>query len=161
MAENTFITGVADGAFENALGDLPPWATQVTLEEVAVYLEKSLNIQTQGFRDLIDCCKKKAGAAGGGDSERMKEFNMELDKTLRSMRRKNELDEAERKRLEKQEKTQQEGIATDTMRNALGKAFNNIMGLVVSTGTKVFEAQKQYVVTSNDLFKSVHIIPWF
>lgn len=54
MADNSvFITGVADGAFESALGDLPPWATQHTAESIETILRKTLSLQTKALSQLV------------------------------------------------------------------------------------------------------------
>jgi hypothetical protein len=75
MADNSvFITGVADGAFEQALGNLPPWATDETADRIAGILEKTLKLQTDAFKDLV----KSAGGSGGLSPADAKKFTKSL-----------------------------------------------------------------------------------
>jgi hypothetical protein len=76
MADNSvFITGVADGAFEKALGSLPEWATQDTSEKIQEILNKTLKLQTNAFKELV----KSAGGAGGLSAADAKRFSNSLD----------------------------------------------------------------------------------
>ena len=92
MADNSvFITGAADGAFEKALGDLPPWATQNTAESIEGLLRKSLNIQTKALTELV----KKATA--GDKSPQAKKLNDELDKLVKNLKEENKQADKDKK----------------------------------------------------------------
>jgi hypothetical protein len=79
MADNIHIASVADGAFENALGDLPPWATEDTALSIEGILRKTLNLQTTALTQLV----KKA--TKGDNSIDAKETNDELAKLTKNL----------------------------------------------------------------------------
>lgn len=83
MADNIHIASVADGAFENALGGLPPWATEDTALSIEGILRKTLNLQTQALSKLV-----KNSKAGGG-SLNTDEVNDEFDKLVKNLKDEN------------------------------------------------------------------------
>ena len=81
MADNSvFITGIADGAIEEALGDLPPWATQSTAESIEGILQKTLSLQTKALSQLV---KKATSGDGSLDT---KEVNDEFAKLVKNLK---------------------------------------------------------------------------
>ncbi len=135
MADNIFITGAADGAFETALGDLPPWATEDTALSIESILRKSLGIQTKALSELIRGAKSK-----GGSGQDPKKLNDELDKLIKNFRdentqarkrkQHNEEDEKEAKRKKKRGSEDQEvfnkKLFIDTMLIKAGFAIKNV-----------------------------------
>ena len=66
MTENVFVSGIASGAFKEAVDGLPPWATENTAGRIESHLRKSLDIQTKTLSELIKSVSK--GAAGAGST---------------------------------------------------------------------------------------------
>jgi hypothetical protein len=84
MADNSvFITGIADGAIEEALGDLPQWATQSTAESIEGILQKTLSLQTKALSQLV---KKATSGDGSLDA---KEVNDEFAKLVKNFKEEN------------------------------------------------------------------------
>ena len=84
MADNSvFITGIADGAIEQALGDLPQWATQSTAEAIEGILQKTLDLQTKALSQIV----KKA--TSGDNSLDTKELNDEFGKMVKDLKENN------------------------------------------------------------------------
>ncbi len=149
MADNSvFITGVADGAFTSALSDLPPWATEATAFKIQGILEKTLNLQTKAFSDLIK--KLTAGGAGNPLSPAdAKKANDELDKFIRGLKRANDEQPKEKKRRKEQEDQQ----------NKDKKWWKDEAGgrlLVLSGLTKFSLAIRQAFIDSADTFDQLY-----
>ena len=84
MADNSvFITGVSDGAFEKALGDLPPWATENTAASIESILKKTLKLQTETLTELV----KKTTSSGS--TLDVNQLNDELTTLIRNLREEN------------------------------------------------------------------------
>jgi len=77
MADNSvFITGIADGAIEDALASLPAWANQETAKSIETILLKTLQLQTKTLSNL---------ASKSGKGLDTKEVQTELDKLGKSI----------------------------------------------------------------------------
>ncbi len=150
---NVRITGSEEGALVAALSGLPPWATEDTAVQIEKYLRKSLDVQTKGFKDLIDATKKAAGAGGQGAAQQ-KAVNDALDKYLKNLKEANEEAEKKKKRQEKDKKDERDKDGRTKKEKATSEAITKVLGGLVSIGTKVLGVQKQYFETSNDLFKA-------
>ena len=79
MADNIHIASVADGAFEKALGGLPPWATEYTALSIEGILRKTLKLQTTALTQLV----KKA--TKGDNSIDAKAANDEFAKLTKNL----------------------------------------------------------------------------
>jgi len=127
MADNSaFITGVADGAFEDAFGDLPLWATDEGLDKIEEILSKTLDLQTKSFTTLV---KSLQGGSGGSvdaaaAAKSLKDFIDELDEATTKQKKSRKLDDDEEKK-KKLRRAQAE---------ANGLAFN---ALLVKTGENI------------------------
>lgn len=149
MADNSvFITGAADGAFEKALGDLPPWATQNTAESIEGILRKTLNLQTKALSQLV----KKATAGDG--SPDAKKVNDEFEKLVKNLRDENAQDPKRRKRNRDEE-------AEDGKRKRRWRAEKDqfdtklfIEAAVIKSGLAIREVFENNVKTFNDLTAS-------
>jgi len=155
MADNTvYIAGVADGAFEKALGELPGWATEKVAKNIEKILEDSLGIQRQMLSEAIKCCKGAGGGAGNIPTEEMGKVKGALDDLLKSLDHVTKAnkdiaaDAAAKKKVADDEKDQS---AKTKVMSYLG---NKALGGLVAMGGKLVGIQKQYYDTSNDLFKS-------
>ncbi len=149
---NVRITGSEEGALVAALSGLPPWATEDTAVQIEKYLRKSLDVQTKGFKDLIDATKKATGGSQGAAQQ--KAVNDALDKYLKNLKEANEDAEKKKKRLEKDKKDERDKDGRTKKEKATSEAITKVLGGLVSIGTKVLGVQKQYFETSNDLFKA-------
>jgi len=155
MADNSvFITGVADGAFEKALGELPGWATDKTAKNIEDLLKRSLGIQTNMLSVAIKCCKGAGSGSGNIPTEevgKVKGALNDLLKSLDSVTKANKdvaADAATKKKAADDEKDQS---AKSKVLTYLG---NKALGGLVAMGGKLLGIQKQYYETSNNLFKS-------
>ena len=148
MADNsTFITGAAEGAFVDALSGIPPWATQKTAQDIEKLLKQLLGVQSKALTQAINCCK----AAGGDGSTSSKDVQNELDKLHKTVNKLNEEDEKALKRKKKEDKEEKE---RDKKRGSAGQLWNMTLSALVGAGTKLLGVQKQYFITSEELFKS-------
>lgn len=151
MADNSvFITGAAEGAFAEALNGIPPWATQKTAEDIERVLNKLLGVQTKALAQAIKGMK----AAGGDGSGDTKKVNDELDKLARNLKRVNEEDAKRKKREKEEDKEGKDRLSRDKKRKLADEALTRGLNALVGAGAKVAAIQKQYFITSEDLFKS-------
>lgn len=151
MADNNvFITGAAEGAFAEALNGIPPWATQKTAEDVEKVLNKLLGIQTKALAQAIKCCK----GAGGDNTGTSKQVNDELDKLVKNLKRVNEEDAKRKKREKEEDKEGKDRFSRDKKKKLADEALTRGLNALVGAGAKILAIQKQYFITSEDLFKS-------
>lgn len=151
MADNSvFITGAAEGAFATALNGIPPWATQKTAEDIEKVLNKMLGVQGKMLAQAIKCCK----AAGGDGSTNTKTVNDELDKLARGLKRINEEDAKKKKREKAAEKEDDDELGRSKKKRATDELLQKGLTDLAGAGSKILAVQKQYFITSNDLFKS-------
>ena len=153
MADNSvFIAGVADGAFENALGDLPPWATEDTAFTIEGILRKSLGIQTRLLSEAIKCCK---GAGSGKlSAEETKQVNNELDKLFKHLEKQNEEAVKTRKRNKDLEKDDKESLSRSGKLNSGSEKLTYVLTGLAAAGSKVLGAQTDYIDVYDSLYKS-------
>lgn len=144
MADNSvFITGISDGAFADEISKLPPWATEVTAERIAGYLEKSLGIQKQtlaGLRNLAASGGSGSGSGGSLSPADAKKVNDELEKLGKHLKVRN-ADDAVQARKKKKEAEN------------LDKQ-NKILGMLSAAGLKVFNTEKKYLDVYDALYTS-------
>lgn len=128
MADNSaFITGVADGAFEDAFGDLPPWATDAGLTKIEEVLSKTYDLQTKSFTAMI----KTLQAASGGSAadaaaaqKSMKDFIDEVDEATTKTKKSRKLDDDEEKKKKlRREQAQLTGAAINALLVKTGEAI--------------------------------------
>jgi len=101
MADNSvFITGAADGAFESALGDLPPWASEKTAENIQDILGKSLDIQHKTLAQIVKTAMSGGTALTPADAQKI---NVELKAWLKNLKDGNAQDPKRRKRNKDEE----------------------------------------------------------
>lgn len=106
MAENVNIVGFPASVLKDALNEVPPWATEKTAKQLEILLSRSIKVQEQSAKKLIEAVKD--GITKGTDIslEPLHDYLDELEKANEQLKknRKNEEDaEAERKKREKAE----------------------------------------------------------
>lgn len=146
MADNSvFITGAADGAFENALGDLPPWATQDTAESIEIILRKTLNLQTKALTQLVKT------ATGGDNSLDTQSVNDELLLLTKNLHNENAQDPKRRRRWreEEEEGKNRKRRNRDERDNANAKISAD--ALLIRAGVAIKGVFEDNVKTFNDL----------
>ena len=153
MADNSvFITGAANGAFTEALSDLPPWATEHTAGQIEKHLRKNLSIQTQALRDLVRAAKGRSGTSNPNTEN--KKLSTELEKLLKNLVDQN-------KEANKKKKQDKEREVADK-KSLLGvKEFDNkwqkarfVLNSIANVGEKLIKVDQQYMKTSDELYKS-------
>lgn len=151
MADNSvYIAGVADGAFEKSLGDLPPWATEGTLNDIKNILKKSYDVQAKALAAAL----KKSIASGGLVPEDVKKVNDELSKLHRSIVRNNEDSTKAHKRAKTAEADDKKGILSSEALNAKGSKLGYIFAGLAAGGTKVLKVTGEYLDVYDSMFKS-------
>ena len=149
MADNSvFITGVADGAFEKALGDLPPWATEDTASSIEGILRKTLNLQTKALSQLV----KNFGSGNlGSDS---KKLNDELDKLVKNFHEENI-------QFSKNKKTNKEKEVEDRRKKKRWSTDEDIFnkkialdGLIIKSGYAIRDVFEKNVATYDSMVAS-------
>lgn len=155
MADNSvFIAGVADGAFENALGALPPWATEKTAFTIEGILRKSLGIQTKLLSEAVKCCKGAGGGAGTISAEETKKVNNELDKLFRNLKRDNEEAAKTRKRNKELEQNDTQQIKDGKQLGGSSQKLTTMLTGLSAVGAKVITANTDYLDVYDSLYKS-------
>ena len=149
MADNSvFITGAAEGAFTDALKELPAWATENTAESIEKILKKSLDIQTKALSQLV---KGAGGGAGSLSPEDAKKANDELAKLSKNLadenkqvpkKKKNWRDEDDEFKKQKK-RWAQESTAQDKLLYSYG--------LVVSAGNAIRKTLEDNIDTYDRL----------
>ena len=153
MADNSvFIAGVADGAFENALGELPPWATEKTAFTIEGILRKSLGIQTKMLSEAVKGIK--SAGSGSLSPDDAKKVNNELDKLFKNLKRENEEGAKTKKRNKDLEKDDKESLARGKKLNSTNDKLTYVLTGLATVGNKVLGVQEQYIDTYDSLYKS-------
>lgn len=155
MADNSvFITGAAEGVFTDALKELPGWATEETAESIEKILRKNLNIQTQALRDLVRVAKDRDSSGNGIDNSITKNANSELGKLVKLFKLTAEEEKKERRR--KKQRDKEEESSTSGVRKFTGTADKArfVLENLAKMGGHVLDANKQYITTANNLYKS-------
>lgn len=151
MADNTVhITSVEEGAFEDALGSLPPWATQQTAEDIQRSLNKLVKIQSDALATAIKCC---AGGKGM-NKEDVKKVNDELSKIAKNLKDVNADDAKRRKRNAQDEKEWKEKKLRDRDERNGAITWGKTLTALTLAGKAVAGAQLQYYKTSKDLYNA-------
>jgi hypothetical protein len=94
---NVHITGAESGAFTEAFNGLPPWATDDTAVKIQGILNKMYGLHASTLNTLV----KKIGASGGVDPKDMKNWNDEIEKANKYLKKEN--DEIPKKQKERKE----------------------------------------------------------
>lgn len=152
MADNTFITGAAEGSFASAFEGLPPWATEDTAMSIETYLMKSLGVQTKMLTEAI---KAASGGKGKGLSpESVEKVNDELETLFKNLKKEN-IEEAKAAKLRKDKAKQAEKEAADKnkLKTAGDKAMY-VLGGLAAAGNKVLSANKDYLDVYDAMYKS-------
>ena len=148
MADNSvFISGIAPGALEQALNDMPAWATESAARDIEKLLGKILGVQTQALSKLIG----KSGGKGNIDPATIKELESELDKLLKLQKKeydqqtkKYNEDEKENKKLKKRRAEEDADYRSmTTVVGGVTAAYTVIKGVLVegfNAYTKINEA---------------------
>ena len=148
MADTTFISGVADGAFEKAFGELPEWASEETALAIENTLNKILGVQSKTFAQLL----KTATTGGTGLSAKdLEDTNKELVKTARDFKKLNE-ENNKKLKLDKKE----EEAKRDNLKNWTKDSFSlkSIMGGIVAAGNAIKKTFIENVSTFDQLYSS-------
>jgi len=148
MADTTFISGVADGAFEKAFGELPEWASEETALAIENTLNKILGIQSKTFAQLL----KTATAGGTGLSAKdVEDTNKELVKLSRQT---NKLNEENTKKLKLDKK--EADLKKDNLKNWAKDTFSmkSMMGDLVIAGAAIQKVFMSNVSTFDQLYSS-------
>jgi len=153
MADNSvYIAGVADGAFENALGDLPPWASEDTALSIETILRKSLGIQTKMLSEAVKSVK--SAGSGSLSPDDIKQVNNELDKFHRQLKRQIE-DGARDKKLRKDlEKDDKENLTRGRKLNTGSEKLTYVLTGLATAGTKVAGVYSDYIDVYDSMYKS-------
>lgn len=103
MADNSvFITGIADGVMQQAMDELPPWATQKTAQDIEKVLRDTLKMQTKAFSNLAKALTSKPGSGGpGAVDDEFKKLADELKKEGAKRRKRAKDDEDEHNKEKK------------------------------------------------------------
>jgi hypothetical protein len=131
MADNSaFITGVADGAFEDAFGDLPPWATEDTLSTIEGILSKTLNLQTKSFSAMMKALQAAKGSGSKVDADdaqkSLDDFTKELEDAKTKQKKRTKLDDEEDKKKKKRRDDEALGSKVlTTILSATGKGIED------------------------------------
>jgi len=158
MADNSvFITGVANGAFGEALQTLPPWATEKTANKISGILKEQVKILNDMNRNLKD----KSGNSPGMSSDSLKKYNSELDKAVGLLTRHNTAEAdaiafaKHKKELEKEkyEKDKAAVLGIKKFSSVWDKARFVLAG-VAQVGSKLLDVDKKYIKTTTDLYQS-------
>lgn len=155
MADNSvFITGTASGAFTEALSDLPPWATEHTAGQIEKHLKKNLNIQTQALRDLVRAAKGRNGSGSVMDSTNANKLNSELDKLIRNLKKQNNDAAKSKKRRKDRDKEDDNSLLGIRRFNSGADKARFVFAAVAAVGEQMLKVDKQYIKTSDELYKS-------
>lgn len=155
MADNSvFITGTASGAFTEALSDLPPWATEHTAGQIEKHLKKNLNIQTQALRDLVKAAKGRNGSGSAMDSTNANKLNSELDKLIRNLKEQNNDAAKSKKRRKDRDKEDDNSLLGIRRFNSGADKARFVFAAVAAVGEQMLKVDKQYIKTSDELYKS-------
>lgn len=149
MAEQTFISGVAPGAFEEAFGELPVWASESTAVEIQTVLNKILKSQNDNLAQLKKCCISTSGnkMSPGG----LKEFNDELGKAGKTLKRQND-DAPKKKRLDKEEEEQKKKSIKQWGKDLL--SWNTLNTAIIGSGAMIKKTMIDNVNTFDELYRS-------
>ena len=141
MADNSvFIAGVADGAFENALGGLPPWSTEKTAVTIEGILRKSLGIQTKLLSEAIKCCK--GAGSGSVSSDEVKKVNDELGKLLKLYKKEDEEGRKRLKRNKEEEKNDKDSLLTGKKLKGNSEKLTYVLTGLAAVGSKVLKTNE-------------------
>jgi hypothetical protein len=147
---NVHLTGSEDGAFTNALSELPPWATENTALLIESHLRKSLDTQAKTLAQIL----KDSGGVKGQSPAQQKALNDQLDQYIKSLKDANAAAAKQRQQDEKDKKAAAERDVRNKKDQFVQRSMTKMLTSLVSIGTRVFSVQKQYFETSEGLFKS-------
>lgn len=146
MADNSvFINGVTDGAFEEAFGNLPPWATQSTAERIQSVLEKNLPSQTKLLEEIV-----KSASAKGMSPDQLKKLSDEIDKYLKNLKKIND-EEAPKEKKRNKEKEDQHNKEKKWQKDSKGQ-IDVLQTLLVSAGAQIAKA----MISNADIFDKMY-----
>lgn len=150
MADTSvYINGINEDAFKSAVESLPSWASQATLEEIHILLEKSNSTQNKIYDEL-----SKGIASGGKGSPTSDDLNKKLGEYIDLQKDLNKQAEEEKDLAAKKAKQDKAKLDQDTKSEEKGKAWGKLLGALVSAGKLVEGAQLKYASTSDALYKS-------
>lgn len=152
MADNSmYITGVAEGAFSNALGNLPPWATEKTAVAIEKHLRK-LNVQTKLLSDAVKNCM---GAGSGALSpEETEKLNNELSKLISNFKKQNDEASKVKKRRQEEDKDNRLSLLMNRKLGVSADKLSYVLAGIATIGTKVLSTEKEYLNVYDSLYKS-------
>jgi hypothetical protein len=151
MADTTFISGVADGAFEKAFGELPDWASEETALAIENTLNKILGVQSKTFAQLL-----KTATAGGTSlsAKDVENTNKELLKLSKSIGKLVEDSDKAKKQAKSKKDADELELALDKKKSSAGQLWATTLVKLKVASDAILKSQVQYFTTSNDLFKS-------
>jgi len=153
MADTTFISGVADGAFEKAFGELPEWASEETALAIENTLNKILGVQSKTFAQLLKT-SAGGGSSGGLSKKDVEDTNKELAKLSKSIAKQVEDANKAKKQAKSKKDSDELALALDKKTSASGQLWAQVLVKLKGAGDAILKSQVQYFTTSNDLFKS-------
>ena len=149
MADTTtIITGVADGAFENAFGDIPQWATEETLEEIGITLTKLLKTQNLALAQLV----KSAGAKGQAlKPEDLAKLSDEVQELYKNFKKVND-DEPKRRKRDREEEDKHKRTLTEWRKDLF--SWKTLQTGIIGAGDSIKKAMTDNVNTFDELYRS-------
>jgi len=149
MADNSvFIAGVADGAFEKALGDLPAWASQKTALDIEAVLRKTLALQTTALTELVKQATK------GDNSIDTKAVNEGLAKLVKNLKDEDTEDPKRKKRNKDTDDQFKKQKKNWELENDFQSRWLLLGAATIALGTNVKKAMIENVDTFDALYKS-------
>ena len=156
MAENVNIVGFPGSVLKEALKEVPAWATEKTAQQIEVILSRSLKVQEQTAKNLINAVKD--GIAKGTDVnlDPLHDYLDELEDVNRQLKDNKEQEEKRQKDLDKQVKEDGErrDRATDALIAGLTK-FSSVVRATLSTNIDSFSQLDQAGVALTSGFGNI------
>jgi hypothetical protein len=160
----TFITGVAEGAFDKAFEGLKPyWAQEETLIKLGHTLDKILDTEHLVLAELLKANKNGGGGGGGGGVAQSgltpKEVTDLATEIIGLRKAVKETTAEEKKRAKAVKEEEEERQKT----KAMGKSIaTTVLGAVIYAGNKIKEAMIQNVQTFDQLAEAgINVVSGF
>jgi hypothetical protein len=153
MADNSvFITGATEGAFTDALKDLPPWATEKTAYKIQGILKKSLDAQTKTLAQLVRSATSATGSSGTNNNTT--QTNTELAKLVKLLAAQNAEEDKGKKRRKAKEDEDDKSLYNLKAYNTSQKRTTLLLNGLQSASENIVGAAQDYIKTYDGLYKS-------
>src|ERR1700756_3629856 len=147
---NVFIGGVAEGAFTDAFSGLPPWATESTAWKIQGTLEKQLGVQNKMLTQLA----KTVGSGKALAADDIERTNKAFEKLVKDLADVNKNSDRRKRQAKEKEDANKKSLLTVNKLKTSGEKLTYILTGLATAGSKVLEAETQYIKTYDDLYKS-------